>query len=286
MKRREPLGAASGIAIALMAIPPFAASADEPETTPAADFLFLGSYHMGNPGRDVHNTRSDDVLADKRQREIAEVARLVARYRPTKVFVEAGAASQALVDSEYAGSCRGERPLEADEVEQLGFRIACEAGLPGVIAVDWNGLGPIRDEASIDYLAAIARAGQQAERERHMRIGGADAARAQRVLDRGTIRDMLLHLNSPAWLAANAKAYFRIGLYGTTEDAAGANWMMLWFGRNQRIFNNIVRHTEPGDRVLVIYGAGHGNLLLQLAVDSGYFRVQDTQRWLIGDLAR
>lgn len=273
-------------AIALMAMAPNARAASDPETTPVADFLFLGSYHMGNPGRDVHNTKADDVLAGKRQREIAEVARLVERYRPTKVFIEAGTASQARVDAEYAASCRGERPLGADEVEQLGYRIACQVGLPGVIAVDWNSLGPIRDEASVDYLAAIERDGQQVERERHMRIGSADAARAQQVLDGGTIRDMLVHLNSPAWLAANARAYFRIGLYGTTEDAAGANWMMLWFGRNQRIFNNIVRRTEPGDRVLVIYGAGHGNLLRQLAVDSGYFRLQDTQRWLNADPVR
>lgn len=273
------------LASALLAMTPCAVASGDPETTPAADFLFLGSYHMDNPGRDVHNTKADDVLAGKRQSEIAEVARLVQRYRPTKVFIEAGTASQARVDGEFAASCRGERPLAADEVEQLGYRIACEAGLPGVIAVDWNGLGPIRDEASVDYLAAIERAGQQAERERHMRIGSADAARAQQVLDRGTIRDMLLHLNSPAWLAANARAYFRIGLYGTPEEAAGANWMMLWFGRNQRIFNNIVRRTEPGDRVLVVYGAGHGNLLRQLAVDSGYFRLQDTQRWLMADPA-
>lgn len=32
---------------------------------PQADFLFVGSYHMGNPGRDVHNTKADDVLSTK-----------------------------------------------------------------------------------------------------------------------------------------------------------------------------------------------------------------------------
>src|SRR3546814_8101466 len=108
-----------------------------------------------------------------------------------------------------------------------------------------------------------------------MRIGEATAARTQQVLDNGSVKDMLLHLNSPGWLEANARAYFRIGLYGTVEDPAGANWMMLWFGRNQHIFNNIVRHTEPGDRVLVIYGAGHGNLLRHFATGSGFYRLHD-----------
>ncbi len=266
-------------ALALLAAAPWP-DARAADPAPTADFLFLGSYHMNNPGRDVHNTKADDVLAKKRQREIAEVARLVERYRPTKVFVEVETASQARIDGEYAASCHGKRPLEPDEVEQLGYRIACDAGLPGVIAVDWSDLGPVKDEDSINYLKAIERHGQQAQRKEDLRIGDEVAAQDQRVLDQGSVRDMLLRLNSPEWLAANARSYFRIGLYGTQQDPIGANWTMLWFGRNLYIFNNIVRRTEPGDRVLVIYGAGHGNWLRQLAADSGFYRLQDTQRWL------
>jgi hypothetical protein len=272
--------AAAGIAFAGLAMAVAAHAGDEATPEPVADFLFLGSYHMDNPGRDVHNTRADDVLAPKRQAEIAEVARRIERYRPTKVFVEASTKSQARIDGEFAASCRQERPLKADEVEQLGYRIACDMGLPGVLAVDWNELGPIRDEDSVDYLKAIERHGQQSQRERHMRIGAARAAEDQAVLDHGSIGDMLRHMNSPRWLASNARAYFRIGLYGSEADAIGANWLMLWHRRNLAIFNNIVRRTEAGDRVLVVYGAGHGNQLRQLAADSGFYRLQDTQRWL------
>lgn len=71
-----------------------AAGANAQTTEPQADFLFIGSYHMGNPGRDVHNTKADDVLSEKRQREIAEVVRLIERYRPTKVMVEAATERQ------------------------------------------------------------------------------------------------------------------------------------------------------------------------------------------------
>lgn len=248
-----------------------------------AEFLFLGSYHMNNPGRDVHNTRADDVLSERRQKEMAEVVRLVERYRPTRIMVEADAGSQAGIDERFQASCKGERALGRNESEQVGFRIACDLGLHGVIAVDWSELGPIKDEASVDYLESIERTGQQEQRERDLRIGAAQSARDQQTLDNGSIRDMLSHLNSPEWLEANARAYFRIGLYGTADDPGGANWMMLWFGRNLHIFNNIVRHTEAGDRVLVIYGAGHGNLLRQFATDSGFYRVHDAGTWLDDD---
>jgi hypothetical protein len=284
------LAIATATALVLAAALPAAAQdagpGDAAATAPAAGFLFLGSYHMANHNRDVHNTRSDDVLAPKRQQEIAEVARLIERYRPTKVMVEVDPSSQAKLDADFAASCKGDRPLGHDEVEQLGYRIACDLGLPGVVGVNWNELGPIADEASIDYGAAIERHGQQAQRDRDMAAGNAQAESDQAVLDHGSIGDMLRHLNSPEWLAANARAYFHIGLYGTAEDPVGANWVMLWHGRNLRIFNNIVRNTAPGDRVLVVFGAGHGNLLLQYAGESGFYRVEDASRWLRADTSR
>ena len=271
-----------GLAFAALLATSTPAHAADPAANdkPTAQFLFLGSYHMGNPGRDVFNTKADDVLDAKRQREIEQVAELIRRYHPTKILVEEDPADQAKLDEHFAASCKGTRPLTRNEVEQLGFRIACKEKLPGVIAMDWNDLGPIKDEDSVDYLKAIDRNHQQAQRAEDMRIGTAVHAEDQRTLDKGTVRDMLARLNSQEWLTANAHSYFRISQYGSPTDAAGVNWLMLWSGRNLMMFNNIVRNTEPGDRVLVICGAGHGNLMRQLATDSGVYEVQDTERWL------
>jgi hypothetical protein len=247
---------------------------------PQADFLFIGSYHMGNPGRDVHNTRADDVLSDKRQREIVEVARLIERYRPTKVMVEVGTERQDQIDTSFAASCKGSRPLGRNETEQLGFRIACDMGLGTVYAVDWNEMGPIKDEESIDYRQAVERHQQQKQYEAHLAIGKAENDKEQQLLDHGTVLEMLTYLNSVAYRKQNAMSYYRIGMLGTPSDPVGANWVQLWLGRNVEIFNNIARRTEKGDRVLVIYGAGHGNYLRQLAIDSGIFQVHDPMDWL------
>jgi hypothetical protein len=270
----------SFVLAALLAAGVCAAPAQARDGEATADFLFVGSYHMDNPGLDVHNTRADDVLDKKRQREIAEVARLIERYRPTQVMVEASTGGQERLTARFTESCKGSRPLERSETEQLGFRVACDLGLPTVQAVDWNELGPIKDEDSVDYLKAIERHGQQAQYDAHLAIGKAESARQQAVLDAGTVLDVLKFLNSDAYLVPNARAYHRIGLFGTADDPIGANWMQLWFGRNLAIFNNIVRRTGDGDRVLVIYGAGHGNFMRRLALDSGVYRVHDPLDWL------
>ena len=49
---------------------------------------------------------------------------------------------------------------------------------------------------------------------------------------------------------------------------------LRWYGRNLKIFNNILGITEDTRaRILVIYGLGHIHLLNQFANESGYFEV-------------
>jgi hypothetical protein len=139
--------------------------------------------------------------------------------------------------------------------------------------VDWSELGPVKDEASIDYVKAIEKYGQQAQRAADFKAGEAWSQRQQSVLDNGTIGDVLLYLNSSQWQAENALTYFRIAQYGAPSDPVGANWEALWFLRNRMISNNIRRATRADDRVLVLYGAGHGNWLVQHAVESGAYRM-------------
>ena len=60
------------IAAAAIGLPARAQTAS-PNETGRAEVLVLGVYHMANPGRDIFNMQADDVLAPKRQAEIAQV---------------------------------------------------------------------------------------------------------------------------------------------------------------------------------------------------------------------
>src|SRR3954465_13405401 len=64
-------------------------TASPEEEAKRAEVFVLGVYHMANPGHDLFNVQADDVLAPKRQREIAELAEALKRFRPTKIAVEA-----------------------------------------------------------------------------------------------------------------------------------------------------------------------------------------------------
>jgi hypothetical protein len=68
---------------------------------------------MGNPGRDIFNTKADDVLAPKRQAEIRELLDVLARFRPTKIAVEANSNSPKI--KQYQDYLAGKYELGRDE---------------------------------------------------------------------------------------------------------------------------------------------------------------------------
>ncbi len=63
--------------------------AEKPAAPARADVLVLGVYHMANPGHDIFNMQADDVLAPKRQAEIAQVIGVLKRIHPTVIAIEA-----------------------------------------------------------------------------------------------------------------------------------------------------------------------------------------------------
>ena len=260
---------------------PAAALAAEPlakpyplvSTRPAAlrpALMIVGVGHFSNPHRDIVNTDVDDVTAPKRQKEMAAVVDALARFRPTHVAVEWPTSKQDKLDARYAAYRAGTYKLGSDEVDQLGLRLAAKLHLPRVDAVDWLDEPPGKDEDydwqafpnTPDAKARIAALSDPAQ-------GARDTAEMRRL----TLGGWLHALNAPARLAAMNRAYFDYAMLGDEVRAPGANWVGAWHTRNLRIFARLVRIADkPDDRVLVIYGAGHGFLLNAFAQQSGAFK--------------
>lgn len=64
------------------------------------------------------------------------------------------------------------------------------------------------------------------------------------------------------------------------DDCPGANWLQSRYGRNLKTFSNLIRIAGAGERMLVIYGAGHVPLLRRFAAQSGHFEVVDPLPYL------
>jgi Family of unknown function (DUF5694) len=275
--------AASGIALAVLGIVAAVQAADakflhERTAGERPSLLVVGVAHFSNPGLDMVNTKIDDVLAPKRQREIAEIVDRLAAYKPTHVAVEWPIAKQARLDERYRAYRDGKYTLTRDEVDQLGLRLAAQLGLDRVDAADWNEEPPGK-ESDYDF-EAWANAHGEGDRVKGL-FDPASAKKEEALLARSTLSGFLCALDAPARRAEDNRVYFDIAMFGDSKDYPGATWVGDWHARNLRIFANLVRIApRPHDRVVAIFGAGHSYLLTQYATESGAFDVDDIERVL------
>ncbi len=224
----------------------------KPAAPPRAEVLVIGVYHMANPGHDIFNTQADDVLAPKRQAEIAQLIATLEKFHPTKIAVEADVYDKR-VPKAYSDYLAGKHELTRNEVEQIGFRLARQLGHKTVYPVDADGDFPY--QRLINYAKGSGRA---KEFDAISSDIGAMVKAQNEYLASHTILETLLSMNADDKVAGDVGFYYRQAHIGEPGDWAGADLVADWFRRNMRIYSNVVQLADStNERVLAIFGAGH-----------------------------
>lgn len=244
------------------------------------EIVILGSYHMAPTSSNVINVDVDDVTESQRQQQLRDLISRLAAFQPTKIMLECDYEDQALYLDAYREYVLGERELQRSETQQIGFRLASELGHESIYCVDW---GVFPDDPLYNY-EAYAR--QHPDLEQYLNGLYADnqrvaEERAEEIASRSIV-DNLIELNQPGAIEEAHEWYYRLLRIAREDEYVGANYMSWWYGRNMKIFSNIIRFTEsPEDRILVVYGAGHNKLLNQFAQESGFYEVESPLTYLI-----
>jgi hypothetical protein len=254
-------------------------AAGTPDPAPV-EVLVLGTYHMGNPGRDLHNLEADDVTSPQRQAELAEVARRLARFRPTKIALEYAVDAPDREVQAYRSFQPAALAGAHDERVQIGFRLARALGHEAVYGID-------EQSETVDYFpydrvrTFAAREHREAELARSERAGEAFVAAMAERQRTATVGEMLAWLNDPAALTRDHRTgYLSLVPLGTGGEFPGAELNAMWYLRNAKIFAKLAAITRPGDRVLVVFGAGHAYWLRELARGVPGFRLVDANDYL------
>jgi hypothetical protein len=249
------------------------------------DVLTLGTFHFAFPNKDTKTTADSariDVLDPAHQREIEDIVRKLSRFRPTMIAIERDPADQPHVDSLYRRYVEGTYRLGAGEEEQIGFRLAKLFGLKRLDCVnDWGAhydnverIISGRDSAALarfeDYYYHNPDTLKKAFPEDVFRTEGILAELRSKNDEEHVRKDLGNYL---------------VGIF--KYETAGNRFLGTdfesgrWFNRNLRIFRNIQRlGAGPSDRLLVIFGAGHLNLLNILFDASPEYRRLKTNDFL------
>jgi len=232
--------------------------------------LTLGSFHFTFPNLDIAKTNKKDqinVLDGKYQKEIESIVAKLAKFKPTKIVIEREPKRQQRYDSLYVSYVNGKHTLSGSEEQQIGFRLAKLLGLKKLYCTDAWGSDYEDVKKIVDGRDSIAKA-----KFLHYFFNNPDSIlkpiRRKSLFKTEGILAELKRLNSEEYIKKGLGSYL-IGIFKYETkgyEQFGPDYVTSWwFNRNLRIFRNIQRvRTNPEDRILVIYGAGHMNLLNML----------------------
>ena len=247
------------------------ATAAQAPTEPVS-VMILGTFHMSNPGRDIHNSQVDDVLSAKRQLDLAEVADGLAKFAPTQIDVEW---PEAVTNERYSAYLKGTLKPSHNEVVQVGFRLAKKMKLGALHGVDVDGDFPY--EAVMKFAATHGQGPildkSNAEIESFMKA-------QDHALATGTIGAVLRFLNDPALVSQGNGFYRQMLRIGAGGEQPGADLLTAWYRRNFLICANIIQLAKPGDRIVVLYGSGHSFLLRQCISETPGFNLVEANDFL------
>lgn len=216
--------------------------------------MLLGTFHMANPGLDEVNVEADDVRAPKRQRELEELARRLASWRPDRIAVEHSYRGQAKLDSALRRLETGAPMTARDETQQVGMRLALLLNHGTVYGIDY----PMR--LGNDSAAALWERGFEPENKISYQTRDPKAIEREETdrLRRSTIIEYLMWLNGDSKLRGNHDLMFPNLSRGTRDNFGGPMMLASWYDRNFRMAHLIWRAVHPSDRrVLAIVGSGH-----------------------------
>lgn len=263
-----------------MACAPAAAQTpvDEP---PSIEVMVVGTYHFGNPGQDLYNVAADDVTSPLRQAELERISAALAEFAPTKIMVERQAQTADLIDPGYRDFSPSKLAGERNERVQIGYRLAHRLGLDRVYAIDEQPSPGEPDYFPFGRLSAFAKEnGLEARLGLLMAAGAEVVRRTKEIQARGSIADMLMFHNDPGSATAGIDPYYGLLAIGGVDEQPGADLNAMWYLRNAKIFAKLMKAARPGDRVLVVYGSGHGYWLRHFADHTPGYRNVDPMPYL------
>ena len=249
----------------------------------ATKVLLLGTFHFAYPQADAHKTDSShfiDVLSASRQKELDELASVILRFKPTRIYIES--TRQGYHDSLYSQYRKGAYTLDRNEIFQIGYRVAGRLNLAAVHAVDASSFANSQ-YGKIPLIDSLWKLRDVVDSARDKFWDG----QYRRLYDAGDSVETRLTMLENFLLMAEPSTLYRMhghylaGGFNTKSNSGPDILAMWWYSRNLRIYNNILRtRPRPEDRILVLFGNGHMPILKHCFQSSPEFEVVELKSLL------
>ena len=247
------------------------------QNDPHIKVLLLGVFHFDNPGLDVAKFDNANILSQTRQTQVLEIVQRLKNFSPDKIFIESTPENQNKIDSIVRQFKDGTYTLRANEIDQLGLRLAKELNLPTLYAADFRDA----DFPFDSLMKSAAQAGQTVIINRVQKMIDSVQASFNNELKKSTIAEMLIRENTPEAVKLQNEFYLGLLPVGVKGNHVGSYLVSEWWRRNMIIYENVLKRLDNSEKkIIIIFGSGHTALLSQLMHYNSSIELVDIEKLL------
>ena len=247
------------------------------------EILVIGTYHFNNPGMDVAQYKVLDIMGEKPQKQLEEISKAIAVFKPTKIFTEWELKDQLALDTLYNQYKEGtyfdyvakkypkRKFYVQNEIVQLAFRVAKKSNHKKVFAIDYQ-------ETSFDFDSVMKFADSirlpNFKKEVMADIKDIET-KSNALFATNDLLKCLYYFNSKAvrdtdipWYVGKINDSDKLGTY------VGAYLASEWYRRNLYMLANIQKQTDATDnRIMVLAGASHITMFIDLLKHDANYKI-------------
>lgn len=203
----------------------------------------------------------ESVLEADQQKDLQTLVDKLAAYQPTKIVLEWEPHRHAKTNENYRLFRTGAFDISTryNEVYQFGFRLAAQLNHDSLFLFDDQTpfIGSLED-FSFDALSTYADQHDAGFYDLHIDSLIQNFEHNQALLKKESLADHIAWLNSPEMQHINAQRMHLLEVrVGIQDNWIGPDWLGRWYQRNVRMMSNVLKFSEPGDRLLIIVGDNH-----------------------------
>lgn len=245
-----------------------------------AKILILGTFHFDNGGEHLINCDAGDITTNKKQDEINEVIQKLIEFNPNKIAVEAEREKEEELNKIYSEFCIDKSIKSNDiighrsEIIQIGFKLANK--------LNHNKIYPVDVPISLpEDVFEYAEKNCPSIYEKFINRANEYGLDQNKLMQNHTVGKILRELNNPTHIEVeHSDLYLYLNQVGSGDTYYGVKTLTEWYRRNLYIFSNLQDIAKPGDRILVLYGAGHCKILRSFIKDYSEFEFIDPLDYL------
>lgn len=225
--------------------------------TAALKILLVGTFHFANfnpeNNGDLVQKKIPDVLTDKNQSELENIALKIAEFKPDKIFVEEPFNRQEKLDSIFSSF-----PIAADykttrrqETYQLAFRVAKKLNHPKVYGID------VRTNFPYDSLLTEMRKAKQINliKKDELELKALEKSSNQLFNSNKTLSEFIFYYNEQQYRKEDINWYLSLANQGgELNNFVGSYLTSEWYRRNLQMYAIIQKSIEKKDKKIMILG--------------------------------